>query len=205
MGFFHNFRFWQILTTGIKFRASAFPALLAPALLLASAGIVRAQVVPGGNRGVLQLSAGATGSGDTIQYGQQYGAQQMVGVGAFVDAETTGHFGLEAEGRWIEFHQLGNENMHAETYSIGGRWHWVVTNHWQPYAKALIGFGSFNYPYKLGQDHDLIVTAGGGVDFRWTHRIYFRVADFEYQDWPEAHYGNLTPFNVSAGLKVRIF
>jgi hypothetical protein len=148
----------------------------------------------------LQLSAGATGSFDTIQYGPR----QMFGAGAFVDAETTGHFGLEAEGRWIEFPQQ-NDNLHAETYSIGGRYHWVLTRHWQPYAKALIGFGSFSYPYGDGQDHDLIVTAGGGVEFRCTHRIYFRVADFEYQNWPEAHYGNLTPFNVSAGLKVRIF
>ena len=195
-----NFRFGQTQRTGIEFRASAFFVLLASALFLASAGIARAQVMPGGNRGVLQLSAGGTGSFDTIQYG----SRQMFGAGAFVDAETTGHFGLEAEGRWIEFPNQ-NDNVHAETYSIGGRYHWVLTNHWQPYAKALIGFGSFNYPYNLGQDHDLIVTAGGGVDFRWTHRIYFRVADFEYQDWPEAHYGNLTPFNVSAGLKVRIF
>ena len=201
MSFGHNFRFRQIQRTGIKFRASAFLALLAPALLLASAGIARAQTIPEGNRGELHLSAGATGSFDSIQYG----SRQMYGVGAFVDAETTGHFGLEAEGRWIEFHQSAIENVHAETYSIGGRYHWVLTNHWQPYAKALIGFGSFSYPYGYGQDHDLIVTAGGGMEFRASRRIYFRVADFEYQDWPEAHYGNLVPFNVSAGLKVRIF
>ena len=200
MSFVHNFRFRQIQRTGIKFRASAFLALLAPALLLASAGIARAQTIPEGNRGELHLSAGATGSFDSIQYGPQ----QMVGIGAFVDAETTGHFGLEAEGRWIEFPSQ-NDNVHAETYSIGGRYHWVLTNHWQPYAKALIGFGSFNYAYNLGQDNDLVVTAGGGMEFRASRRIYFRVADFEYQDWPEAHYGNLVPFNVSAGLKVRIF
>lgn len=200
MRFFYIFRFGQTQGTRIEFRTSAFFALLAPALFLASAGVAHAQTMPGGNRGVLQLSAGATGSFDTIQYG----SRQMFGAGAFVDAETTGHFGLEAEGRWIEFPQQ-NDNVHAETYSIGGRYHWVLTNHWQPYAKALIGFGSFNYAYNLGQDHDLIVTAGGGVDFRCTHHIYFRVADFEYQDWPEAHYGNLVPFNVSAGLKVRVF
>jgi hypothetical protein len=200
MRFFHNFRHREIQKTRINVRASAFLALLAPALLLASAGIVRAQVVFAGHRGVLQLSAGATGSFDTIQYG----SRQMFGAGAFVEAETTGHFGLEAEGRWIEFPSQ-NDNVHAETYSIGGRYHWVLTNHWQPYAKALIGFGNFTYAYGYGQDRDLVVTAGGGVDFRCSHRIYFRVADFEYQDWPEAHYGNLVPFNLSAGLKVRIF
>jgi opacity protein-like surface antigen len=200
MSFVYNFRFQQPQRTGIRSRARAFLALLAPALLLASAVIAHAQTIPEGNRGELHLSAGATGSFDTIQYG----SRQMYGAGAFVDAETTGHFGLEAEGRWIEFPSQ-NDNVHAETYSIGGRYHWVLTNHWQPYAKALIGFGSFNYAYGYGQDHDLIVTAGGGMEFRASRRIYFRVADFEYQDWPEAHFGNLIPFNVSAGFKVRIF
>jgi hypothetical protein len=206
MTFFHNFRFRQTQRTAIKFRASAFFGLVAPVLLLAlagaSAGVAHAQTTPAGNRGVLQLSVGGTGSFDPIQYG---GSRKMFGAGAFVDAENTGHFGLEAEARWIEFPQQF-DNLHAETYSIGGRYHWVLTNHWQPYVKALIGFGNFNYAYNLGQEHgDLVVTAGGGMEFRATHRIYFRVADFEYQDWPNAYYGNLTPFNVSAGLKVRIF
>ena len=163
---------------------------------------LHAQVTtPEGNRGVLQLSVGGTGSFDTIQYG----SRKMFGAGAFVDAENTGHFGLEAEARWIEFPQQ-NDNVHAETYSIGGRYHWVLTNHWQPYAKALIGFGNFNYPYNYGQDQrpDRDRRRWRGLPLP-RGSIYFRVADFEYQDWPEAHYGNLTPFNVSAGLKVRIF
>lgn len=200
MTFFHNFRFGQTPRTAIKFQTTAFFALLAPALFLASAGIAHAQTTPSGNRGELHLSVGGTGSFDTVNYG----SRQMYGATAFVDAESTGHFGLEAEARFIEF-PAQTDNVHAETYSAGGRYHWVLTNHWQPYAKALIGFGNFNYAYNLGQDQDLVVTAGGGVDFRWTRRVFLRVADFEYQDWPEAHYGNLTPINLSAGLKVRIF
>jgi hypothetical protein len=200
MRFFHNLRFRIIQKTVSEFRAGALFAWFAPVLLLASAGIVRAQVVFEGHRGELHLSVGGTGSFDTVNYG----SRQMFGAGAFVDAESTGHFGLEGEARFIEFPSQ-MDNVHAETYSIGGRYHWVLTNHWQPYAKALIGFGSFNYAYNLGQDHDLVVTAGGGMDFRCTRRFFFRVADFEYQDWPQAHYGNLTPINLSAGLKVRIF
>src|SRR5271165_4487063 len=117
MSFVHNFRFRQTQRSAIELRASVLYALLAPALLLASASIVRAQTMPAGHRGVLQLSAGATGSFDTIHYG----SRQMYGVGAFVAAESTGHFGPEAEERRIEFPtQL--DNPHAETYSIGGRW-----------------------------------------------------------------------------------
>jgi hypothetical protein len=81
----------------------------------------------------------------------------------------------------------------------------LVFGRFQPYAKGLVGLGNFTYPNNLGQDHDLIVTAGGGVDFHWTHRISLRVADFEYQDWPGFHFGNMTSLNASAGLKVRIF
>lgn len=179
-------------------RVRLFLLLLAPVLLLASARAICAQVVAAGHQGTLKLSAGVVGSGDTFQYG----ARKMLGVAAFVDGETTGHFGLEAEGRWVEFHQTAN--VHAETYSIGGRYHFVF-GRFQPYAKGLVGIGNFTYAYNYGQDHDLIVTAGGGVDFHWTRRIYLRVADLEYQDWPETHYGNMTSLNASVGLKVRIF
>lgn len=200
MRFIHNLWFSEIQKTRIELRVKVFLALLAPALLLASAASARAQVTPPGNRGELHLSVGGTGSFDTVNYG----SRQMFGATAFVDAESTGHFGLEGEARFIEFPSQ-MDDVHAETYSVGGRYHWVLTNHWQPYAKALIGFGNFNYAYSLGQDHDLVVTAGGGVDFRWTRRVFLRVADFEYQDWPEAHYSNLVPYNLSAGIKVRIF
>jgi hypothetical protein len=114
-------------------------ALLAPVLLLASANVLRAQVVPAGRQDVIRLSAGVIGSGDTFQYGPR----KMLGVGAFVDADTSGHYGIEAEGRWVEFHQRAD--VHAETYSIGPRYHFVV-GRWQPYAKGLVGFGDFNFP-----------------------------------------------------------
>lgn len=179
-------------------RARVLLALLAPMLFLASAGILRAQVAPPGRQDVLRLSAGVIGSGDTYQYGPR----KMLGVGAFVDADTSGHYGIEAEGRWVEFHQRAD--VHAETYSIGGRYHFVV-GRWQPYAKGLVGFGDFNFPYNYATGRYLIVTAGGGVDFRWTHRITLRVADFEYQDWPQFTYGNMNSLNGSVGFKVRIF
>jgi len=68
-----------------------------------------------------------------------------------------------------------------------------------------VGFGDFNFPCSLATGRYPVVTAGGGVDFRWTHRIHVRAADFEYQHWPKFIFGNMTPLNVSAGLRVRIF
>ena len=201
--YFHDCRVPRGGSPGSELRVSVFLALLLPALLplilvFCPASAVHAQVVPSGRRGVLQLSAGVFGSGDTLQYG----SRKMLGAGTFVDGETTGHFGIEAEGRWIEFHQTAN--VHAETYSIGGRYHFVF-GRFQPYAKGLVGFANFNGPYNLAQGRYLAVTAGGGVDFHCTHRISLRVADFEYQDWPQFTYGNMNALNGSVGLKVRIF
>ncbi len=200
-----DFRVWRCEEERFPLGTNVVLWLLWPVLLLASASISRAQVVQTANEGTLKLSVGVIGSGDTFQ---QEGERKMLGVGAFVDAETTGHFGIEAEGRWVEFRQTAN--VHAETYSIGGRYHFVF-GRFQPYVKGLVGFANFTYPYNFAQGNgDLIVTAGGGVDFHLTHRIYLRVADFEYQDWPGFTYsstasGNLTSLNGGVGLKVRIF
>jgi hypothetical protein len=43
------------------------------------------------------------------------------------------------------------------------------------------------------------------VDYRVNHRIHIRVADVEYQDWPQFTYGAMTSVGVSAGLRVGIF
>jgi hypothetical protein len=176
----------------------ALLALFSVAILLCPAHTARAQVVPAGYQSVRRLSAGFTASGDTFQYG----ARKMFGAGVFLDAETSHRLGIEAEGRWVEFHQTAS--VHAETYSIGGRYRFVL-GRWQPYAKAMAGFASFNFPYNYAHGRYLAVTAGGGVDLRWTRRLSFRVADLEYQDWPQFTYGAMTSLNVSAGLKVGIF
>jgi len=161
-------------------------------------GEARAQVAPPGDQGGLNLSAGAMGSGYYLQYGQR----DMPGISAFVDADTKRRLGIEAEGRWLEYNQTAN--VHAETFSIGGRYHFDL-GRFQPYAKGLVGFGDFNFPYNFARGRYLVVTAGGGLDFQWTHRIYVRAADIEYQDWPQFTYGNMTSVGVSAGFRVRIF
>jgi hypothetical protein len=194
----HDFQIRHRPKAVFELRVSVIPALLVFVLLLGSRDPIRAQVVPAGYQGVMRLSAGVLGSGDTFQYG----SRKMLGAGAFVDAETTSHFGIEAEGRWVEFHQTAN--VHAETYSIGGRYHFVC-GRFQPYAKGLVGFANFNFPYNYAHGRYMVVTAGGGVDFRWTHRITLRAADLEYQDWPQFTYGSMTSLNASVGLKVRIF
>jgi len=76
-------------------------------------------------------------------------------------------------------------------------------------VKGLVGLGQFNYPQynsaNLGRDNDLVVAPGGGLDFHLSHRIILRAADFEYQIWPQFHYGSMSSVGVSTGIRVRIF
>lgn len=173
---------------------------LGAAVLMATvcAPAARAQVSPSGDAGGLTISAGALGSG----YSLQYGNRKMFAVTTVVDADTRRRLGIEGEGRWIEFHQTAN--VHAQTYSGGIRYHFDVRR-FQPYVKGLIGLGDFNFPYNLATGHYFLVTAGGGLDYRLNARIHIRAADVEYQDWPQFTYGAMTSFGVSAGVRVRVF
>jgi hypothetical protein len=126
----------------------------------------------------------------------------MLGIAGFADVDTRHNIGIEGEARWLEFHQIAN--VHTETYSIGPRYHMNV-GRFQPYAKALVGLGEFNFPYNYEHGSYLVVAPGGGVDFTLNHRIRIRVADFEYQIWPQFTYGSMYSYGVSSGLRIRIF
>jgi hypothetical protein len=174
------------------------PALAALAVCLGGTCAARAQVVSDAERGGLIVTVGAMGTGETLQYGNRH----MLGITGFVDAETHRSFGLEAEARMLEWHQT--TDVHLETYSIGGRYH-LNFGRYEPYAKGLVGLGYFNFPYNLATGSYMVVTAGGGVDIRLNRRIYFRAADFEYQDWPQFSYGAMSTASVSSGIRVRVF
>lgn len=173
-------------------------AALAFTLCLGLPAAARAQVAPAADAGGAIISAGGMASGSYLQYGER----KMLGITGFVDADTKRRIGIEAEGRWIDFHQTAN--VHAETYSIGARYHFDI-NRFQPYVKGLAGFGHFNFPYNLAHGSYLVITAGGGVDYALTRRIHIRAVDFEYQDWPQFTYGAMGSATVSTGLRVRIF
>ncbi len=165
---------------------------------LGAAGAASGQVVPAGDAGGLAISAGATGSGLYLQYGER----KMAALTGFVDIDSRSPFGIEAEGRWAEWKKTAD--VHTETYSIGPRYHRNIGN-FQPYGKGLVGFGHFNFPYNLATGSYLIVTVGGGLDYRLRHRISIRAADIEYQYWPQFTYGAMSSFSVSAGIRVRVF
>jgi hypothetical protein len=172
-------------------------AVAAAALLFSGPASLRAQVVPAGDAGGLNLTAGGAISGFAVQYGDR----KMLGVTAFVDADTRRRIGFEAEGRFLEFHQTAN--VHEETYSVGPRYH-LTFGRFQTYAKGLVGFGIFHYPYGYGTDSDLVLSPGVGVEYRLSRRVRWRVGEFEYQYWPQFHYGALSTYGISTGLRIRI-
>jgi Outer membrane protein beta-barrel domain len=168
------------------------------ALALSCSAVACAQVVPSGDEGGMSIAAGAMGAGSYVQYGES----KMLGLTGFVDVNTHRRLGIEAEGKWLEWRQ--NNDVHIETYSIGGRYRFSF-GRWVPYAKGLVGFGHFNFPYNLATGSYLVVTGGAGVDLRLSRRISWRVADIEYQDWPQFTFGNMTTTSVSTGIKVGIY
>jgi hypothetical protein len=156
------------------------------------------QTAESGNEAHPSLWAGAGASGYYLQYGEQ----KVVGVAGFVDADTARRFGIEGEGRWLEFHQFAS--VHAETYMIGPRYHLNI-GRFAPYVKGMVGFGDFNFPYNYAHGRYLVVAGGGGLDYHLSHRWSVRVADVEYQDWPEFTFGAMTSVGVTSGIRYRIF
>jgi opacity protein-like surface antigen len=168
-------------------------------LLLAGASCsARAQVRESGTEDHPSLWAG----GGASLYNVQYGEQKLVGITAFFDADSARRIGIEGEGRWLEFHE--SASVHAETYMIGPRYHFDI-GRFQPYVKGMVGFGEFNFPYNFAHGSYLLVAAGGGVDYRLSRRWSVRLADVEYQNWPQFTFGSMTSVGVSAGIRYRIF
>jgi len=102
----------------------------------------------------------------------------------------------------VEFRQ--SADVHIETYSIGARYHFNV-GRFQPYVKGLAGFGDFNFPYNLATGRFLVATAGGGIDYKLSRKIEIRAVDWEYQNWPNFTFGNMSTLSVSIGLRMRVF
>jgi hypothetical protein len=176
-------------------------AVFMAVLLFACLGLARnasAQVVFAGDEGGLTLTAGATASGYEVQYGEQ----KLLGIAAVVDVDTRRRFGLEAEGRWLMFHETNQ--LHATTWMAGPRYHFT-RGKFQYYGKGLVGVGQFYFPYNLAQGNYLVIAPGGGVDYRWTRRVSFRLADVEYQFWPQFTFGSMSSYGVSAGVRYHIF
>jgi hypothetical protein len=175
-------------------RAAAL--LLAGGLLLGSAAF--SQVVPAREPGGFSVFAGGAVSAFTLQYGRR----KMLGVSAVVDVDSNGALGLQGEARWLIFNQTAQVN--ATTWLAGPRYRRRV-GRIEIYAKGLAGVGQFNFPYNDAYGRYLVIAPGGGADLTLSNRLRLRLADCEYQFWPQFTFGAMTSYGLSAGLRLRIF
>jgi Outer membrane protein beta-barrel domain len=185
-------------------------AILAFFCIVSSFAIVsaRGQVVPAATSRSFHLSAGGLGSLAQPDYAGEGIAQtspnRIYGLGAYVDVHFSRWLQVEAEGRWMRFNQYyfgglppGNGE---DTYLIGPRIPIVTFHRVTPYGKFLVGFGKA--PFLTG-GNALVLSYGGGVDYRLSRRFTLRAIDFEYQEWQVTP--QLLPYGGSVGISYRIF
>jgi hypothetical protein len=156
-----------------------------------------AQSAESANAGRALVSVGVAASGYTLGYGDR----RIIGMAAWIDADTIRRFGFESEMRRLEFRQTAN--VHAETYLTGVRYHLNLART-QPYVKVLGGYGHFNFPNNYAKGSYFVIAGGGGVDYRLSHRWTVR-ADVEYQSWPQFTYGPMNSIGANVGIRYRVF
>lgn len=182
-----------------RFTWIAAVALVAASL--AGMSTAHAQSPESATGGEALLSAGGTISANRLEYGQHW----LGGAGVFVDANISPRLGIEGEANWAFLHQ--QSDVHTSTLLVGPRYQFGGRGsdyRFRPYAKFLIGNGHFNFPYNLGYGNYFVMAPGGGVDYRLNSRLRLRLADFEWQYWPQFTYGAQSNLSISAGVRYRI-
>lgn len=182
----------------IRWRNAVLPSVLL-ALSISMVKPARAQVQESADAGGVTLSAGGSFSAYRVGYGQR----TLLGPAVFIDATTRGPLGIEAEARWLNLHETAD--VHDETYLVGPRFAFKPLGRFHPYAKVLFGIGQFTFPYNYAHGSYFVLAPGAGCDFHINRRIDLRLADFEYQDWPQFTYGALPSYGISSGIRIRFF
>jgi hypothetical protein len=167
--------------------------VIAAVFAILAAGNAFGQTRESATAGRTFLWVGGGGSGYYLQYGQS----KNLGITGYVDADTVRRFGIEAEGRWLMFHETND--IHAETYLAGPRYHFNV-GRFQPYVKGMAGIGKFTFTYNYAHGTYFVVGPGAGLDYRILPRLSVR-ADGEYQYWPNFTFGAMSSGGISVGLR----
>ena len=180
-------------------RRSAFLLFLF-LFLVGAVALGAAQAVPSATERQLAVTAGGMVSG--FQPGE--GGNNLVGIGAFVDARFSHWVQIEAEGRWLRWNQFYGE--HQDNYLIGPRVPLKQFGKFNTYGKALIGYGKMTFPYNYGYGTFTDLAFGGTLDYRLSRKLTLRAADFEYQYWPKwINNTSLSPYGVSVGIAYRVY
>lgn len=161
--------------------------LVLAALLTFSSLPVFAQVAPAIKINSLPLGIGGGYSNYDLDYGP---GRRMFGASAWVDYRVFHGLGVEAEGTSIFAGRPAVLSRMRQDTGKGG-----VTYKTRPYfgirpfAKALIGIGSIDFPSRNPHyTHDTYTmwAFGGGAEYKLWKTLYAR-GDYEYQFWHQYH------------------
>ena len=155
-------------------------------LLVGASSALHAQATPAASKlGDLQIGAGY------VRGQPDYSPLLFNGFAVYGDFDVVRHFGVEAG-----FHRIaggGNVSITETSYDAGIRYRYPI-GPFSPYAKILVGRGSFSYGNSYQNGGYGLYAGGGGIDYRVTPRVVIR-ADYEYQRW-----GNFPPRGLQPNL-----
>lgn len=158
-----------------------------------------AQVRPPVEGSSITFAAGAGFSA----FKTDFATHPMYGITAFGDATLHDRYGLEVEGRTIQFDKFANQygSLREDTIAGGGRYVFLHGKY-KPYVKALAGIGSIDFPDlsdpTYHHDTFTIYEIGGGLDYKLRTHICLR-AEYDYQRWPAWFPNGLTPSGATIG------
>lgn len=168
-------------------------------LAAAASSAAHAQVERAYRDKLLTVDAG----GFVSYFKPDFWTNDLAGVGAMVDVNMTPWLGIEAEARWLRFHQA--DQVHEDNYLVGLRYRPYQYGRTSVWIKGLIGAGEMNFPDSYAHGGYTDVALGAHVEYRMKKRITLRPIDFEYQYWPYFSGGAIHPWGVSTGLKYRLY
>lgn len=156
--------------------------------LLWAARWSQGQAVPTASRaGIAQIGVGwSIANAD-------YSPHKIQGISIYGTYDFARHWGIE--GAIHRASSITPADIGEDSYLLGPRY---VFRHgrFNPYAKALFGFGRFKYNFRDAPDTAYtykIYSFGGGLDIYLTRHINVRALDFEYQQWPGYPPNGLAP------------
>jgi hypothetical protein len=167
------------------------------ACLIGNPAKARAQSPESATGGEEYLSVGGTINASYLGYGKRW----IGGAGASVDVGVNRWLGAEGEANYTFYREFAD--THATTYLGGLRYTFRSFGgyRFRPYARGLAGVGYFNFPYNYGRGSYFVVAPGAGIDYRLSYRLRLRLADFEYQYWPQFTFGATQNYAITSGVR----
>jgi hypothetical protein len=175
-----------------------FLTLLVLLSLAAGARESRAQAKPAGVGPGGYIAVGVGGSAFQADYGKNY----LYGPTVWVDIQPHRVWGIEAEARFLRYHQ--QQNVRQDTYLIGPKVAFRPIG-WVPYVKMPVGLGKMTFPYNYANGSYFVMAPGAGVEYMLGDKVRIRLLDVEYQVWPQFTFGTLKPYGATAGISFKVF